>query len=585
MDAARYLIEMFERYPIGDEEALFWAIRDATAAMAPYWSETKYSALEVFILDLRPKWERSIEVYKTRGLAQRQLLEALPEKRLSARAKQRLQEWQRKPSTVARARPWVFRGGQVKSPLPGAAVQRMDDRQWLRAIARFADENESVWVGDEIFGGARQVSVELQKCVKQDPVRFARLCLQFSLNTNSCYFNAVLCGLTEAEDELDLDLLASVLKRCHEVPEWPCGEWIARVVQKYARRGLPDEVIEVLSWYGLNDPDPDRDLWREDAGSGQKWYGGDIMDHAINTVRGAVAEAVASLIFANSEHIETLTGIAEQLVRDPTLAVRACAAEICTALLVRDPARAIRLFNDLIVCDEMVLASYPAERFLRYALRDHFSTLGPVVQRMLGSPDAAVAQAGARLACITAFDVPEAISLAETALAGGPPLRLGAAQVYSANLISGPDRCTCEAALRRLFDDPDPEVRSAAVHFIYDVSSEKVPVIQALLHALINSPAFIEAGDPLFYLLERTPGHMSALLLAAVARFLATSGRDAADVSTGAAFTAREAGDLLIRAYSQREDEGIRSRCLDLIDGLLGQEAFGIDQALETLSR
>jgi hypothetical protein len=584
-DAARYLIDVFERYPIGDQEALFWAIRDAIAAMASHWSETEYSALEELILELRPKWERSIKGYKTRGLAQRQLLEALPEGRLSARAKRRLQEWQRKPTTLAGARPWVVRGGWVRSPLPEAATRRMNDRQWLGAMGRYADENQRGWFGNDLLGGAHQLSIELQKRVKEEPVRFARLCLQFPRDTNSCYFNAMLWGLTEAEDELDLDLLTSVLKRCHDVPERPCGEWIARLVQKCVRRGLPDEVIEILSWYGLNDPDPNSDLWREDAGSGEKWYGGNILDPAINTVRGTVAEAVATLVFANSEHIQKLRGIAERLVCDSTLAVRACAAEICTALLVPDPALALRLFQDLIDCDEVLLGTHPTERFLQYALRDHFPTLRPLVERMLASPDATVGQAGARLACVTAFEVPEAIPLAETALTGHSLLRLGAAQVYSANLLSGPDRHTCEAALLCLFNDPDPEVRSASIHFLYDVSAEEVPVIEPLLHALIDSSAFTEAGDSLFRLLERAPGHMPTLLLAAVERFLATTGREAADVSTGAAFTAGEAGDLLIRAYSQTEDEDIRRRCLDLIDGLLEQEAYGIDRALETLSR
>jgi hypothetical protein len=583
-DAARYLIDVFQRYPIGDEEALFWTMCDAIAATAPHWNDTEYVVLEQLILELRPKWERSPKGYKTRGRAQRQLLEALPDRRLSARAKRRLQEWQRKPTTRA-TRPWVVRGGQVKSPLPETAVQRMNDHQWLGAISRYADEHESVWLDDEILGGARQLSSELQKRVKHEPIRFASLCLQFPTDINSCYFNAVLWGLAEAEDGLALDLLTSALRRCHNVPGRPCGQWIAELVQKNATRDLPDEVINILAWYGLNDPDPQSDLWREDAESGEKWYGGDILGHAINTVRGTVAHAVASLIFADSKHIQRLSGFAERLVRDPTLAVRACAAEICTALLIPEPALALRLFQDLIDCDELLLGTQPIERFFWYALRDHFPTLRPVVERMLASADAAVAQAGARLACVTAFDVPEAVPLAKTALAGSSSLRLGAAQVYSANLISGRDRSTCEAALQRLFDDADPDVRSASIQFLYGISAEEMPVIEPLLHALINSSAFTETGHSLFRLLERTPGYMPTLLLAAVDRFLATSGRDAADVSTGAALTASEAGDLLIRAYSQADDEDVRRRCLDLIDGLLGQEAYGVERALELLYR
>jgi hypothetical protein len=380
-DAASYLIDIFTRYPIGDDVSLLWMVRDAIGAMAPDWNEAEFAAMEALILGISPKWERSCEGYKTRGRAQRLLLEVLPEERLSEQAKRRLQEWRRKPNTVSE-RPWVVRGGWVQSPLPTTATALMNDRQWLRAIERYADDTEKAYLENEILGGARQLSSVLESLAKDQPVRFAHLCLKLPPKTNPCYFDAVLRGLAEAQDELDPDLVASVLRRCHAVEGQPCGRWIARLAQRNAERDLPEEAIDILCWYDLNDPDPTSDLWREDAGSGGKWFGGDILMHGINTVRGAIAEAVAALLFAHPQLIPRLMHVAERLVDDPTIAVRACSAEICIALLKHDGPLSVRLFRRLIDCDTILLGTYNAERFLRYTLHDHFAILQPVLERL-----------------------------------------------------------------------------------------------------------------------------------------------------------------------------------------------------------
>ena len=45
------------------------------------------------------------------------------------------------------------------------------------------------------------------------------------------------------------------------------------------------------------------------------------------------------------------------------------------------------------------------------------------------------------------------------------------------------------------------------------------------------------------------------------------------------------ASKLLVRAYSQAHDEGLRGRCLDRIDALIAHDALGLEQAVEDLSR
>ena len=42
----------------------------------------------------------------------------------------------------------------------------------------------------------------------------------------------------------------------------------------------------MVSYYAMNDPDPEEDVWKKDAGEGDRYYMGDPYHHGINCVRG-----------------------------------------------------------------------------------------------------------------------------------------------------------------------------------------------------------------------------------------------------------------------------------------------------------
>jgi hypothetical protein len=234
--AMSYLRSVFERYPIGEDIYLLWPIRDAIAAMSRHWNVEDVAALAQRVLQVCPPWERSVAGYRNRGQSQRLLLEAFPEEKLPTEAKRRLEEWRRKPRTEAGDRPGQARVGVVQSPLSVTAIQRMSDRQWLGAIRRSADDKDRAWLKDRILGGARQLSHDLEARTKEEPERFATLCLNFQIETNPYYLDAILMGVGGAEAEISGDLLTALILRCHESPGRPCGRSIARLVSRYAAR-------------------------------------------------------------------------------------------------------------------------------------------------------------------------------------------------------------------------------------------------------------------------------------------------------------------------------------------------------------
>jgi hypothetical protein len=206
---------------------------------------------------------------------------------------------------------------------------------------------------------------------------------------------------------------------------------------------------------------------------------------------------------------------------------------------------------------------------------------------MLTSDDDIVAETGARQACLAAFNLEAAKAFADDALHDHrPALRRGVAKIYAHNLISGPDRARCEAAVVRLFHDEDEEVRRAATGFLDEAEvKDRLLEVKPLVQELLRSPAFREAENRLFRVLEQTPAHAVDLLLAAIERFLTSHNAAEADARTRGAAINSEVSGLLLRVYSQAQDEALRVRCLDLIDTLLAGEAFGMEDALEKLSR
>ena len=62
--AADYLIAVFDRYEIGEDDYFTWPIRDAIAATSMHWDEQVVADVAARVLRVQPKWELGIPGYK-----------------------------------------------------------------------------------------------------------------------------------------------------------------------------------------------------------------------------------------------------------------------------------------------------------------------------------------------------------------------------------------------------------------------------------------------------------------------------------------------------------------------------------------
>lgn len=586
--AADYLCQGSYRLCTGYTSEAHWATRELLLAMTPQCSNDRLARLENVILNYYPLAELGPDRRRWRGWSQFVLLEGIDDQRRGTSSTLRLNELRRKFPDNTPSAPTGVISGFVGSPVPGSAVEKMTDGQWLAAIAKYADDEEARLVdGDQFVGGAHQLAQQLQRQVEATEAsdRFISLAERMPDDTNPEYFDAVLRGLAASIELLNPQQVLVICERCHHLPKRPCGRSLVYLINKLAGVQLPERVLEMVAWYALDDPDPQEELWRREVSDGQVLYGGNIESAGLNSVRGAAAEAIARLIFADSNRLATFRPVLDRLVADESIAVRAWVAHALTAALVHDRTAAVEWFLHLCQTEDALLGTSRIEEFLLYAIKTHYSELKPVLDRMLSSETDDVTQVGARQVCLAALDLPEAQELASRCLSGSQAMRLGAAEVYATNLRIAGLRQVCEEGLRELFYDSNTEVRSAAARCFQAFTGTELNEYQGLATIFIDSPAFGDGYADLLDALDGTTAEATNLICHFSERFLDVENNEVADIRTHAAGEADDVSKLVVRAYGQAREVTTRDRCLDIIDRMTDLGAYGLDNAIDYYER
>ncbi len=587
--AANYLCDLPARLSTGyanGGHGDVWATRELLQAITPHCSSDSIARLEQTILDYYPAWERKTKAQRWRGQAQWGLLDAIDPARRSSKAAARLREWQRKFHQKSVRRPETARVEVVGSPIPEAAAEKMSDNDWLRAISRYCKEDQvpSKRRRDgALGGGAIELAGVLRDRTKEEPCRFCSLMLRFPPGTHPAYYTAILDGIGEAGPDLDLILIGC--RHCHALPDRPVGDAIVRLIGKMTGHSLPDELLKILEWYATEDPDPDKEYWRTQTGSGDVYYGDDIIMAGLNSTRGAAADALAKLLFAEPRLVERVKGTLERMVHDPSIAVRAWVAEALVAVLNYDRDCAVELFLCLCETEDVLLGTRFVEEFLSWALRTHFDALRPVLVRMLDSECAEAAESGARQACLASLNIEEAQDLVERCLYGTETERIGAAQVFAANVGRAQFRQECVDGLVQFFNDPCYKVQEAAAGCFRNISQAELGDFADLMLEFVNSPAYAKHNSNLIFVLHESPFAPPEVICRACKRLIEIAGASAGDISHGAAFDAHLLSDLVLRAYTSTKESAMKRRCLDVIDELLEASAYGIEKALRQHDR
>jgi hypothetical protein len=546
----------------------WWTTRELVVAIAPSLSDEQIEALEAIFVNLRPEWES-----RPGGYSSFTLLSALPLERLSESGRRRLGELERQFGEQQPAPPTGVQAGYIGPPIPQQAAQRMNDAQWLGAIAKHAGERTD-W--SSFTGGAQEMARVLEQETITDPTRFVALGMQLDATSHPAYLDAILQGLrqtTEIEPSRVFDFMrhvASLARIDHD-------RWLPSALTGRLAEEIPDDVIRLILDRALDSDDPGDETWQREGWGGEKIYGGDPFSHGINTVRGSAALTLGDLLVhdADGHRTSLIEPSFEALASDRSVAVRSCVAHVLAAGLRHARPSVIKVFPSFVDAPDELLATQPVEQLMIYVGFSDSELIEPVIERMLGSGSDEVREAGGRLAAFAGLEFESGL-LADAAISEDPTIRKGAARVCAHRLPITSDAAAASAALKQFIDDPDDEVRDAAAEVAGALRNRPLAPHQELIHGLLASGAFPDALPQLLITLDQSTERVDELILATTRRFIDVFGGELSSISSRASADARHVGELVLRAYNQASDSEARAATLDLIDELLAQAAYDL---------
>ena len=562
-EAATLLCDEPWRFECGFSGNPWWCAMEAIRSVFPHCSTGVRARLESVLLDYFPSVERTPSGRSSRGGAQFQLLSAIPAELRSIRVRTRFALLERKFEKPA-GEPAVMSATRIGAPIHRRGVERMSDDNWLRAIEKYDGESPTHSMPLHLRGGAPELARSLASRVRDQPDRFAHLSLRFPSGADPVY---LVCTLTALKDvSIESALKIEVCRKAFADARGECGRAIAELLGSITDP-LPEDAIEMLHWLMTEHDDPAVDRWREHTPADGQSHQDIITDFGLNSTRGGVAIAIGQLIRHDPVYIERLRPTLKRMVRDPSAAVLACVAETLRLVARHDPKFALRLFLQLNIPDERLLATRPVRGFVREQLDEHFTELRPFLERMLRSCESETREGAASLASLAHLHGEAASDLLDEALNGDEHQRLGVAQVAAQNIAIPDCRPWSLRTLPELFNDDVAEVRQVAASCFEQLKDEPLDEYEKLIAAFCDSTAFRDESYWLLSLLEHSRSRLPGLICRVCDELLDCVAEGGANAPPGRV-DRHTLGTLVFRTYQQHQHDEWTSSALDLIDRL-----------------
>ncbi|AVT40285.1 ATP-binding protein [Plantactinospora sp. BB1] len=576
--AVELLLQGSHRFLSGYTSNGVWSARQVIQATNSFVAEEFFRHLENAILSLRFPWETG-----SPGWYMFNLLSAMDEARLSEVGRRRLGELRRRMNADQPPEPEGVTGGSVGPPIPRDAAEKMNDEQWLRAMAKHNTEKTD-W--QTFTGGVQEQAGVLQEQTAADPERFARLALRFTPETPPAYGSAVLLGLAQAEALSDPAPAFEAVRHIASLGQPVNDRWVGWALRKYLKLA-PQDLVEIVLHRAVNASDPTDGRLKVWQTNREHTGGQDLYSSGTNSARGSNAEVLGDLLVHDADGSRTalVLPVLDRLASDQAITVRSCVAHLIHASMRHARPEALHAFALLLDADDMLLATDNVGRLITYLGYENPEVAIPVIERMVGSPIYETRQVGGQLAALAAMQWQVSGLLDQVVATDDVPLRAGAAATCALSLPNTGNVEVTRRALEQFMEDSQEEVRKAVAKVAGALRAQRLRSFKGILTSLIASAAFADALPQLLITLERAPDRVDDLVLKCCNRFVEVLGTDAGDIRTGAAGDARRVGKLLVRAYTQAPSKEGRSRALDLLDRLLAIGAYGVADVIRESER
>lgn len=597
---------------------------------SPVCSEKVFQRLEGMILayrapDLRSSFEwQSKSLRKNRivgndfGRVQYVLLQAIPKKRLSSKAKSLLRQWDRKFLLFPLYSGPRSQGGWVTSPIPREALPRVTDKQWLEIIKKDWSKRGARWksMGADHVGEANheQFARDMREMARWQPQRFAELAPRIPKEAYPGYLDAVVSALdlteppelqgesgkqstwhstlAESWQPATSDQMEAVLDYMGFSDDRDQAISYCRLIERRADANWSPSALKRLIQYATEHPNPVAERFSSKITGENRGVGSRILTSAINCVRGCAAEAIHRLLFQKPELFHTFLPAIQHLVQDESPPVRVAAIGLCLPVLNIDRDMAVDFFARACeINDDRVFEARYVNDFIAYARHSHLNRLEPIIERMMKSDNQKVASYGAAWATGTWLQTGRLESWMSACKSGAVPQRKGVADVASHWIGEENEDFTqkCVTLLTGLFNDDSSEVRGKAASVFYREDIFHRTEMIMLSQWFVDTRAFDDDPDRLLYGLESYTGNLRSYaetLLKACEKLSGSLAEASRDFSGHIAGCTMELSSLMLRLYEQSQDTGdreLQTKCLDAWDMIVRSRVGGLYGVLEKI--
>lgn len=262
------------------------------------------------------------------GDLQYELLQCLPEERISTKTKELLRVLDRRFYKVS-SRYCNKKGhsGWVKSPVSDKNISK---RQWLQIITNSELKKRGLHRWAEVKGGFIESSYEVyasdfQSVVKQQPQEMINLVLKNKERVLPVFVDSLFFGVEVSEklEEVDFSLIQRLLL------EFPCdmkshrASYFCGIVEKISDVNWSSEVMEQLINIALKHCNPELDTPNVTNLEDKEMKSCDMLhSNALNCVRGDAARTIGHLLWEDKELFSRFKDTIDALTKDENPAVR-----------------------------------------------------------------------------------------------------------------------------------------------------------------------------------------------------------------------------------------------------------------------
>ncbi len=482
------------RLNVGDLESPHYDSYRLYGAVFPHLDSAGRAALEDLILTWRPK--REVKSPEWRGSTQLRFFLEVDPALLSDKSCRQRQKWSHKYPGIKNQPPQgIPEAVWVGSPIVEPALAKMSDEDLLKAMRKYDDSGYSH--PDLGKGGVEELASSLFELVKTNPARFYLMAEHFDETISLKYITAVIRGLAEAEGG-KAAWVFELIRRFRNCLVDDSRRQICWSLAACAKDDVPDDLLDLLTDWAINDPDPD--------GISKIFLNKqDPIVEGINTNRGAAVIALCQCAAKRRPPQTTrIFTLLEKAAQDPQTAVRACVVQSLTLVLSENRRQAFEIFLRLMDGHDDLLNSRVVYEFLRRCQAFAFPQARPFLEAMLIHPQEATREAGARLVCLMAFHRSEAEDLVRQVIEGDDAsMRRGAADVYAQNLQFSHLSAICQNRLQQLMNDPDELVRGYVGQcFQWLDDAHPLDELRSFIANFIKSAALPEGAEHLLTYLK-----------------------------------------------------------------------------------